>query len=89
MIRILTKEEILFLNKNNISRFGGNFSPPLNLLNENALDYLVEFVNAELFGESIYPNEYQKVGLYLFNIISNHIFSDGNKRTGLDACLIF
>ncbi len=29
-MRLLTKEEITFLNKNNISRFGGNFVPPNN-----------------------------------------------------------
>jgi len=42
-----------------------------------------------LFGEAIYPEVYHKAGVYLFNIISNHIFTDGNKRTGLDACLLF
>ena len=88
-MRLLNKEEILFLNKNNIFRFGGNFVVPNNLLKESALDYLVETVNAELFSEPMYPEIYQKAGVYLFNIISNHIFTDGNKRTGLDACLLY
>jgi death-on-curing protein len=88
-MRILTKDEIIFLNKNNISKYGGNFVPPYNLLHENPLDYLVEIVDANLFGEPIYPEVYHKAGVYLFNIISNHIFTDGNKRTGLDACLLF
>lgn len=88
-MRILTKEEIIFLNKNNISKYGGNFAPPDNLLHENPLDYLVEIVDANLFGEPIYKEIYQKAGVYLFNIISNHIFTDGNKRTGLDACILF
>ncbi len=88
-MRILTKEEIIFLNKNNISKYGGNFVPPNNLLHENPLDYLVEIVDANLFGEPIYKEIYQKAGVYLFNIISNHVFTDGNKRTGLDACLLF
>ena len=26
---------------------------------------------------------------FMFNIISNHIFQDGNKRTGLGAALLF
>lgn len=25
----------------------------------------------------------------MFNIISNHVFQDGNKRTGLEAALLF
>jgi len=88
-MRVLTKEEIIFLNKNNISKYGGNFAPPNNLLHENPLDYLVEIVDANLFGEPIYPEVYHKAGVYLFNIISNHIFTDGNKRTDLDACILF
>ena len=31
----------------------------------------------------------KKAGLYLFNITSNHIFQDGNKRTGLEAAILF
>lgn len=88
-MRLLSKNEILFLNKNNIAKFGGNFMPPNNLLHESALDYLVEIVDASLFGEPMYPEIYHKAGVYLFNIISNHIFTDGNKRTGLDACILF
>ena len=88
-MRLLLKEEITFLNKNNVSRFGGNFVPLNNFLHENYLDYLVEIVDAELFGEKMYPEIYQKASIYLYNIIANHIFSDGNKRTGLGAGLIF
>ncbi|MBC8153385.1 MAG: type II toxin-antitoxin system death-on-curing family toxin [Bacteroidetes bacterium] len=32
---------------------------------------------------------YQKAELYFFSIICNHIFQDGNKRTGLEAALLF
>ena len=78
-MRLLLKEEITFLNKNNVSRFGGNFVPPNNFLHENYLDYLVEIVDAELFGEKMYPEIYQKASIYLYNIIANHIFTDGKK----------
>ena len=88
-MRYLTKQEICFLNKNNIERFGGNFVSPNNFLHENSLDYLVEIVGVDLFGEPMYPTIYHKAGVYLYNIISNHIFTDGNKRTGLDACILF
>ena len=88
-MRYLTKQEICFLNRNNIKRFGGNFVTPNNFLHESSLDYLVEIVGADLFGEPMYPTVYQKAGVYLYNIICNHIFTDGNKRTGLDACVLF
>ncbi|MGI4727918.1 MAG: hypothetical protein ACRYGB_05040 [Janthinobacterium lividum] len=62
-MRLLKKEEVVFLNKNNVSRFGGNFVPPYNFLNESSLDYLVDIVDAELFGEAIYPQIYQKASI--------------------------
>ncbi len=37
----------------------------------------------------MYPTVCDKAGVYVFNIIANHIFSDGNTRTGLEAGLIF
>ncbi len=85
----LGKEDILFINKKTIERHGGKFVPPDNMLNEEPLNYLVEAVRSKIFGEEIYPKISQKAGLYMFNIISNHIFQDGNKRTGLGAALLF
>jgi death-on-curing protein len=58
-------------------------------LHEENLDYLIEAVKAEMFGEPLYPEIYQKAAVYMFNIICNHIFQDGNKRTGLEAVLLF
>lgn len=85
----LTKAEVIAINHNQVRLFGGNFVAPDNFLHEENLDYLLEAVQAELFGEPMYPDIHQKAGVYLFSIISNHIFQDGNKRTGLQAALIF
>ncbi len=63
--------------------------PPHNFLHEENLDYLVEAVQAEMFGEPLYPTITDKAAVYCFNIIGNHIFTDGNKRTGLAAALVF
>ena len=88
-MRKLTKSGIIALNEEAIINDGGNFMPPDNLLNESNLDYLVDIVDAEMFGEPLYPEIYDKAAVYLFNIISNHIFTDGNKRTGLEASIAF
>lgn len=85
----LTKAEVVAINHHQVAVFGGNFMPPDNFLNEENLDYLLEAVQAEMFGEPLYPEIHKKVGVYLFNIICNHIFTDGNKRTGLQAAIIF
>jgi len=42
-----------------------------------------------MFGEQLYPTLSDKAGLYMYNIIANHIFQDGIKRTGLEASILF
>lgn len=88
-IKYLEKEVINRINYLTIMDVGGNFVPPTNFLHEENLDYLVEAVQAEMFGESLYPEAHDKAGLYFYNIICNHIFQDGNKRTGLGTALLF
>jgi len=88
-MEFLQKKDIITINKMTIEDVGGNFVPPYNLLNESNLDYLIEAVDAEMFGEKLYPKIYQKAGLYMHSIIANHIFQDGNKRTGLESALVF
>ncbi|MBK6391265.1 MAG: type II toxin-antitoxin system death-on-curing family toxin [Saprospiraceae bacterium] len=85
----LDKEDIIFINKSTIETHGGNYLHPYNFLHEENLDYLLEAIQAEMFDQPIYPLISDKAALYCFNIICNHIFSDGNKRTGLEAALAF
>jgi death on curing protein len=88
-LRILKKTDIVHINKRTILAHGGNFVEPCNFLHEDNLDYLVEIVSSEMFGFELYPLISDKAALYAFNIICNHIFTDGNKRTGLEAGLVF
>jgi death on curing protein len=88
-MRKLTKEAVIAINEETIQKDGGNFMPPHNFLHEPNLDYLIEIIDAEMFGFPAYPNISDKAAVYLFNIICNHIFTDGNKRTGLGAALVF
>ena len=85
----LTKEQVIAVNLEQITVYGGNFVPPQNFLHEENLDYLLEAVQAEMFGAPLYPEIHQKAGIYMFNVICNHIFQDGNKRTGLQIATIF
>jgi death on curing protein len=89
MIQYLDKDDITFINQRTVAEHGGNFMPPNNFLHEENLDYLLEAVQAEMFGEPLYPTITDKAAIYCYNIICNHIFSDGNKRTGLEAALAF
>ena len=42
-----------------------------------------------MVGHRVYPTLASKAGLYMYNIIANHVFFDGNKRTGLEAAIAF
>ncbi|MBI3236745.1 MAG: type II toxin-antitoxin system death-on-curing family toxin [Chlamydiales bacterium] len=49
----------------------------------------IDMPKAEMFGESLHPSIFDKAAAYLFHIICNHPFVDGNKRTGTMAALTF
>ena len=83
------KEDVILINHSTVKNHGGNFVPPSNFLHEENLDYLLEAVQSEMFGKQIYPEIWDKAAVYCYNIICNHIFSDGNKRTGLGVAIIF
>lgn len=85
----ITKQNVIAINEETIKNDGGNFMPPHNFLHESNLDYLIDIVDTEMFGEPLYPTIGDKASIYLYNIICNHIFSDGNKRTGLAVALVF
>ncbi len=85
----LKREDIILINKMTIDQHGGNFVLPDNLLNENGLEYVLDAVKGEIFGQEAYSKIYDKAAVYMFTIISNHVFHDGNKRTGLECGLLF
>ncbi|MEM9525254.1 MAG: type II toxin-antitoxin system death-on-curing family toxin [Bacteroidota bacterium] len=89
MVTYLTREELIYINERTTAAHGGNFVPPDNLFNEDALNSLVDSVAAEMFGEELYPTIADKAALYMFNIIKYHAFQDGNKRTGLQSARTF
>lgn len=89
MLNYLEKEDFIFINNRTVAEHGGNYMPPNNFLHEENLDYLLDAVKAEMFGEPLYPKITDKAALYCYNVICNHIFSDGNKRTGLESALAF
>lgn len=85
----LDKEDIIYINQRTVEVHGGLYLPPNNFLHEENLDYLLGIVDSELFGQQMYPSIEDKAAVYCYNIICNHIFSDGNKRTGLESSLAF
>ena len=59
------------------------------LQNPSSLEYLVEAVQSEVFGVDMYPSLASKAAVYAFNIMTRHVFCDGNKRTGMISAFQF
>jgi len=78
-------EEILQLHFRIIEDFGGSHG----VRDENRLMSAVEASKQEVFGQDQYPSLHTKAAVYLRNIIGDHPFSDGNKRTALTVCGVF
>jgi death on curing protein len=49
----------------------------------------IEMPKAALYGEYLHPTIYDKAAAYLFHIVCNDPFVDGNKRTGTIIALTF
>jgi death-on-curing protein len=82
-------EQILDINRRLVEEFGGLFLKPDNVLNQGALEYILEAIKAKLFGVELYPTLLEKASALGFHIITGHIFNDGNKRTGVYILLEF
>jgi len=73
-----------------ISSFGGSYYQGIcNIKNDNSFGYVLSAPNQEIFGVERYPSIFNKAAAYLFYIIKDHIFCDGNKRTGMIAAFTF
>jgi death-on-curing protein len=88
-VRYLNYQEIVEVNRRFILHTGGFTTGAGHLENPDSLHYLIEIVKAKFGDEEIYPSLAEKAALYVFNIITRHIFLDGNKRTGMVCALWF
>ncbi|MGZ3632709.1 MAG: type II toxin-antitoxin system death-on-curing family toxin [Parachlamydiaceae bacterium] len=49
----------------------------------------IEMPKATMFGEDLHESIFDKAAAYIFHIVCNDTFLDGNKRTGLATGMIF
>lgn len=68
-----------------IETFGG----PDGIRDENLQRSALSQASASFQGEYLHKNIYEMGAAYLFHVVRNHPFIDGNKRTGLMLALIF
>lgn len=88
-MKFVNKRMVLMINRLSVELAGGtravgnNLRPGMNL-------GFVETIHANtIFGQPIYPDIFHQAAAYMFFIIKNHVFLDGNKRTGLATAVTF
>jgi death-on-curing protein len=81
----LTLDEVLSIHADQIRRYGGR--PGLRDLA--LLQSAVGTPESTFDGDYLHTSIFEMAGAYLFHIVRNHPFTDGNKRTGLMAALVF
>ena len=83
--QFLTLDEVLALHSDQIQRYGG-----LQGLRDVALlSSALGTPRATFGGEFLHPTLFEMAAAYLFHLVKNHPFLDGNKRVGLAAALVF
>lgn len=81
-----TVEQICQVNRRMIDEYGGLFIPPNNLLNLSSLEYILDVIQSHIYKEDIYyttPTLKGMASTIAYQIISRHVFNDGNKRTAI------
>ena len=68
-----------------IKDFGGSHG----VRDEGRLKSVIRAPAQEVFGVEQYPSIYEKAATYMRNIIGDHPFADGNKRTGVTVAGVF
>ncbi|MFH1643864.1 MAG: type II toxin-antitoxin system death-on-curing family toxin [bacterium] len=84
-ISFLTLEEILQIHNDIITNFGGASG----LRDLGLLLSAIHMPKSSFSGNFLHPDIYEMSAAYIFHIIKNHPFIDGNKRTGLISGILF
>jgi death-on-curing protein len=81
----LNLEDVLELHALQLARYGG----AAGVRDRGLLESAVAQPQATFDGEFVHDGLFTMGAAYLFHIVQNHPFVDGNKRTGLLAALVF
>lgn len=77
--------EVLYIHADQIERYGGDAS----IRDAGLLESAVAMPRATFGGEFLHRDLYEMGAAYLYHIVQNHPFVDGNKRTGTASALVF
>ena len=81
----LTLDEVVEIHQDQINRYGG--SPGIRDIR--LLQSALAMPAASFGGQFLHQNLVEMAGAYLFHLVQDHPFIDGNKRTGAAATVVF
>lgn len=81
----LTLNDILESHLNQIDTYGGCHG----IRDIGLLESAIAQPEASFGGQYLHTNIFEMAAAYLYHLVMNHPFVDGNKRVGLEAALIF
>jgi len=81
----LTLEEVLLIHESMIEMYGGSHG----LRDEALLDSALEMPKSGFGGSYFHTTLFEMAAAYLFHLVKNHPFVDGNKRIGLACADLF
>ena len=85
MTRFLNWIEVSNIHNYQITHFGGE----LGLRDKALLESALGGIQLTFGGQYLYPDIYHQAAAYLYHIVKNHPFVDGNKRAGAMAAVVF
>jgi death-on-curing protein len=84
-VKFLTLTEVLEIHRDQIARYGGTTG----IRDIELLKSALGMPAATYGGEFLHTDAFQMAAAYLFHLVKNHPFLDGNKRVGAVAALVF
>lgn len=81
----LDMARVLELHSELIAHYGGT----LGVRDPGLLQSAIAMPEAGFYGAYLHTDLFEMAAAYLFHIVQNHPFLDGNKRTGAAAALVF
>ena len=83
--RFLSIEDVIEIHADQIQRYGGS----LGIRDVELLQSALGMPEAGFGDQYLYADLFEMAAAYLYHIVQNHPFLDGNKRTGAMAAFVF
>ncbi len=84
-MRYLTARQLLLIHSRLLDENGGSAG----VRDQGRIESVIAAPKQIVFGEEQYKTVFEKAGTYIRNIIKDHPFVDGNKRTAMLTGLVF